>query len=311
MPTLNVTASGFSPTVTNLNGVHSLQVSKRRCMKFAASIGLPLLEAASPTSGHAMALAAYKALAIKCAIDFTGISLNRPPAYRDMDQSEKANISYWIGMTFGAIVADELLNVTCLLHASAFGRMRLARVNPKSRRLADLVGQDPSGDWHVVEAKARQTEPSNATRTNWKKQARTVSKIDGVPPVTRSYSLACVGDTYSAKLVDPPAEEAFGPGSISINFEQSAIIDGYYRPIFDWLTERTSTIERQDIRLVMKLAAFDPVDDEYIFLGLEDQAVDSIRRNELPERLNSLDLADAYIGADGIALVTSHEPEVR
>lgn len=309
MPILSVKVSGFSPPFVKLNGVYPIQVSKRRCIKFAASIGLPLLKAASPTSGHAVALAAYKALAIKCAIDFTGKSLTRPSAYNRMDQSEKANISYWTGMTFGALIADEVLNVSRLVHASAFGRMRLARVNPKSRRLADLVGQDPLGAWHVVEAKARQAEPTDEDRNKWKQQAKTVKNIDGVSPVTCSYSLACIGDTYSAELVDPPTEEQFLP--ISITFEQNAIINGYYKSIFDWLAERTTTIEREGYRLIIKLAGFDPADNEYIFLGLEDQVFNSIRRNELPERLNSADISDAYIGTDGFAVITSYNPEVR
>jgi len=307
MPALNVTASGFSPPFTKLNVVHSIQVSKRRCMKFATSIGLPLLKAASPTSGHAVALANYKAMAIKCAIDFTGTSLTRPSAYKQMDQTEKANISYWTGMTFSALIADELLNVTRLVHASAFDRMRLARVNPKSRRLADLVGQDSSGDWHVVEAKARQDNPSDEKRISWKNQATTVSTIDGIRPVTCSYSLACIGDTYSAELVDPPAEEQFWP--ISINFEQNAIVIGYYKPIVDWLSERSTTIERQGIPLVMRLAGFDPADNEFIFLGLVENVLKAVRHNELTERLNSVDLEDAYIGTDGIAVITSHNPE--
>lgn len=309
MPTLSVKSSGFSPPFTKLNGNHSIQVSKRRCMKFTASIGLPLLKAASPTSGHAVALAAYKQLAIKCAIDFTGTSLTRPLAYKRMDQSEKANISYWIGMTFSALIADELLKVTHLVHASAFGRMRLARVNPISRRLADLVGQDPSGAWHIVEAKARQANPSKDDRNNWKDQAKTVSMIDGIPPVTCSYSLACIGDTYSAELVDPSSEEQFRP--ISINFEKNAIINGYYKPIFDWLSERMTTIERQGIRLVIKLAGFDPADNEFIFLGLEESVLNSVRCNELPKRLNSVDIADAYIGTDGIVVATSLDPEIK
>ena len=309
MPTLSVKVSGFSPPFAKLNGVHPIQVSKRRCIKFAASIGLPLLKVASPTSGHAIALAAYKALAIKCAIDFTGTSLTRPSAYQRMDQSEKANISYWTGMTFSALIADELLNVTRLVHASAFGRMRLVRVNPKSRRLADLVGQDPSGAWHVIEAKARQAKPTDEDRNKWKKQAETVKTIDKCKPVTNSYSLACVGDTYSAELVDPSMEDQ--DFFITIDFEENALIKGYYEPIVYWLSERTTTIKREGMRLIMKLAGFDPADNEFIFLGLEENVLDSIRRNVLPERIYSADISDAYIGTDGIAVITSHRPEVE
>lgn len=109
MPTFEVRAKGFSGSYAGLNITHTVPISKRKCLKFASNIGLPILRAASPTSSHAIALASYKALAIKCAIDFSSSRLCRPSDYQKMDPSEKANISYWTGMTFAAMVADSVL----------------------------------------------------------------------------------------------------------------------------------------------------------------------------------------------------------
>ena len=303
MPTLSIKASGFVDPYKAVNGTRTISVSKRQLMKFAASIGLPILRAASPTTRHAVALAIYKSLAIKCAVDFSSPSICRPSEYEHMDQSEKANISYWTGMTFAALLADECLGVSRLVHATAFGRLRLARVNPRSRRLADLVGQDDAGAWHIVESKARQTGASGAVRADWKTQAQTVATIDGVAPATRSYSFTRVGQAYSTELVDPQSEEQQRP--VEIKFKQSAIIMGYYDPILEWLSEGTATIERGSVRLVMRRTAFDPVDGEFVFLGMTEDVMKKTKCKELPQRQDSKDLTDTYIGSDGLAIITS------
>lgn len=309
MPTLSVEASGFSSTpYTGLNRTHSIKVSKRSCMKFAASIGLPIFSVASRTAGHAVTLATYKKLAIKCAIDFTGGSLTRPSAYTKMEQSEKANISYWIGMVFSALIADELLGISQLIHVGTLKKKRLIRVDPTSRSLADLVGQDSSGNWHVIEAKARQATPSNDDRVKWKTQATTIYTIDKQKPKTQSYALARIGSTYSAELVDPPTSDEQLP--VSIDLEENAMINGYYGPIAEWLSEQPLPAEREGESLVMKMAGFDPADNEYIYLGLTETTQQSIKEHTLPERIKSLDLSDTYIGSDGIVIMTTNQPGV-
>jgi hypothetical protein len=225
-----------------------------------------------------------------------------------MDQSEKANISYWTGMVFAALLADEVLGVPRLIHAAAFGRLRLARVNPKSRRLADLVGQDNAGAWHVIEAKARQAAASQAVRDEWKNQAETVATIDGVPPTTCSYSFTRVGRTYSAELVDPKSEKKRQP--IKIDFAKNAILKGYYATILEWLSEESSTIERGQERLVIKRAAFDPESGEFVFFGMTVKTKDAVSHNELPWRQKSQELKDAYIGSDGLAVATSSKTRI-
>lgn len=310
MPKLSFEASEFKIPYQKLNGFHTFRVSKQRCLKVAQCVGIQIFSAVSPASSHAVALATYKAQAIKCAIDFTGTQLTRPKAYKEMDSSEKANISYWIGMTFSTLIADELLGVARLIHASSFEKRRLARINPKSRSLADLVGQDSTGEWHVFEAKARQAVPTEDDRSRWKKQATTIEKIDGKRPVTKSYSLACVGDKYFAELVDP-SEEYENISPTTIDFEQKAIITGYYGPISDWFSEQSSTIRRGDQRLTAKLAGFNADDNEFIFLGLDSDVIGAVRENMIPDYIQVLELEDTYIGRDGIAVITSRNPELR
>ena len=60
----------------------------------------------------------------------------------------------------------------------------------------------------------------------------------------------------------------------------------------------------------MRMAGFDPADNEQMFLGLEEQAFNSIRLKKLPERMKSVESSDAYIGTDGFAVVTSYNSEI-
>ena len=303
MPTLSVIVSDFTGPYASLNVSRPITVNERRAIKFAISIGLPILRTATPTSGHAVALAAYKSLAMKCAIDFTGPSLRQPRGYSNMDPSEKANISYWTGMAFAALISDQILGVPRLMHAAAFRRAQLARVNPLSRRLADLVGQDTRGAWHVVESKARQRKPTIGIMNRWKAQAQTIATINGSTPATRSYSLALVGGTYSARLVDPLPED--DQHEAHIEFESPAVTKGYYGPLVEWLSDGAHQVRRGDVGLMVKLVAFDPLDNEFLFLGLREDVLDAVQYNEAPPIRKPHDSSDAYIGSDGIAVVTS------
>lgn len=311
MPSLSVAISDFSGTYASLNGKRSIAVSKRKLLKFAMSIGLPLLRAGSRTSTHAIALSTYKSLALKCAIDFTSTNLRRPAPYERMDPSEKGNISYWTGMALAGLVVDECLGVTRLMHAGAFRRLGRLKTNSRSRRLADLVGQDSAGGWHVIESKARQGAPSAATRADWKIQSGTVNKIDGAQPRTRSYSLVNVARTYSVDLVDPARDKAYT--SVDIDFQADAVVKGYYDPVGEWLTEDrgTTTIARERVPLVVRLAGFDPVDGEFLFIGLREDALKVIQHGELPARLESRDLDDTFIGSDGLVIVTSRTQDLE
>lgn len=302
-PCLKVAASGFRAAFSSKNGVHSLQVSKRRCLHAAATIGLQQFHAASPASSHAVALAFYKALAIKCAVDFTQASLMRPSEYEAMDPSEKASISFWLGMTFSGVIANDVLQVPRLLHAAAFSRARLTRANPGSRRLADFVGQDASGDWHVIESKARQQKASATVRDNWKLQATTISSVDGHAPVTHSYVLAQIGETYTAEIVDPEPDEE--TQHTEIEFEKGAVLQVYYGSLLNWLKEQGTSAKRGQHSLRLALAGYDPVEGEAVYLGLTEKAYRAGISGELPKTGEAVESGDMYVGADGVVVFTS------
>ncbi|WP_394793857.1 hypothetical protein [Armatimonas sp.] len=280
-------------------------------MKFAVSVGLPILRVGTQSSEHAVALANYKAMAMKCAIDFTKDDFALPIDYLQLDPTEKVNISFWSGMVFAALVADEYLKVSRLLHAASFKQGgHLTTTGTAGRSLADFVGQDRDGNWHVVEAKTRQGTSSANARAKWKTQAETVDKIQGLTPSSRSYALTNVESLYSVELVDPPASNS---ASTTITFSDlnNAICQGYYGPLYEWLlgTEPMALPESRR-EVVIRLAGYDTTEREYIHIGLTYGTWDSLNRNELPEVVPAQETTDTYIGSDGIIIFTSPNPDL-
>ena len=312
MPTLNTSAFAFTGTLASINGARALNISKRRLMKFAVSVGLPILRVGAPSSQHAVALASYKALAMKCAIDFSRATLGLPAGYRQLDATEKVNISFWSGMVLAALVADEYIKTSRLLHAASFKKAQYLTITAGSgRRLADFVGQDQTGNWHVVEAKARQNSPSPNQESEWKQQAQTVASVQGVVPMSRSYALTNVGSNYSVNLVDPNPSDTI-QRSLTFRDLSVAIIQGYYGSLYEWLsnTDATITVQRGQQEIVTRLAGYEPSEREYLFLGLTKYTMESLQRNQIPERVVAQEFADTYLGSDGIAITTSPTPEL-
>lgn len=304
-PYLKVAASGFHMTFARKNGIHLLQVSKHRCLHAAVTIGLQQFHAAAPASAHAVALALYKALAMKCAVDFTQANLMRPSEYEAMDPSEKGNISFWVGMTFSGIIASDILQVSRLLHAAAFYRAGLVRVNPGSRRLADFVGQDANDDWHVIESKARQQNPSARLRDNWKEQATTISFVDGCSPVTHSYVLAKIDQTYTAEIVDPEPDDE--TQHTKIEFEEGAVLQVYYGSLLSWLKEQGKPVEWGQQKLILALAGYDSVEGKAVYLGLTEDTYRAGISGKILKTGEAVETEDMYVGADGVVVVTSNK----
>jgi len=193
-----------------------------------------------------------------------------------------------------------------------------ATLTPGTHVIADLLGQDHHGGWHVIEAKARQGNVSADDRANWKAQTGTIASVAGASPATRSYCLTRVGDPYTVELVDPPESEVVKGGELVLS--QGAVVDFYYGPFRDWLT--TSVADNAAPRLqidrgaplTVRHAAFDPNTQLYWFAGLRSDVLDAVQAGRTPEqslRGESFSIADGYVRSDGIAIVSSPEPTLE
>jgi len=306
MPKIEVNINSFGGIYSSLNGTKELNLSHRKCLKFATTVGLSSLRLAYSNSVVALAMAAYRAMAVKCCLDFSGSRVTVHADYLDLEASEKANISYWIGMTSAAVLADTYLNVPRLIHATQFRGTRFKRANPASRSLADLLGRDANGGYHVIEAKGRRRVPTPNNRNDWKIQAQTIGMIDGAPPVTRSYCIALIDVMPHIEWNDPPE-----PPSSQVNLfgKKDSFGAGYYKPFHEFLDSAvTHEINRGGRDLLVRAIGLDPQEEEYVFMGLDRSIVKPRTPREDYAAFEEIDSGDIYVGSDGVAIATGRSP---
>lgn len=304
MSTLEVRGRDFLTGFKNLNILHSLHVSELKCLKFASTIGISHFSPAYQRSVTALSLAVYKALALKCAVDFSQPTLRLHAEYSHLESSEKANLSFWLGMTFATIAAAELLQVPRMIHAAH--HHGLVRANPNSRRLADLVGQDSQNRWHVVEAKARQRKASAKDRQDWKQQAQTVGSINGTAVSTQSYCFTQVQSRLESELVDPPGDDET---KLKLKISPTEFSENYYKPFLKFLEPSNSTQTVGGRTARVRVIAYDPVASQYLHIGLDDSVYNRLlKKKSIKRKIEEHDKKDLYIGTDGIAVMTSQGP---
>jgi hypothetical protein len=170
------------------------------------------------------------------------------------------NLAYWIGMTFTAFAADQVLSVPRTIHALQGGH-RITRANPMSRSLADLIGQDAALNWHVFEAKGRQRVPTAPDRAAWKAQARTIATVNGVAVATTSYCVGLLTNPCRIDMVDPPPRRR---QPIDLTLSPNMFRLEYYRPYIEFLRTGASTLNRQGRLFRVRPIAFDPIEGDYI-----------------------------------------------
>lgn len=306
MPTIDLQVSNFTNPYTGLNGSTNPKLTRLKCIKFAKTVGISHFTRAFSRTQTALSLAAYRAMAIRCVLDFGQATLVPHAQYRRLESTEKVNLSYWIGMTFTAFAADHILGVPRTIHALQ-GNQTIRRANPKSKSLADLIGQDAGAGWHVLEAKGRQTAPSAQDRIDWKDQSQTILSINGAAVSTRSYCVGLLKNPCRIELEDPPSNPPRRPVNLTISL--GAFGYEYYRPYIDFLQQGSSVITRQNRKFRVKPIMFDPISQEYIYTGLE-SIYYTLEEDSADFRfkVGAIDEPDFYCGSDGIVVAAHKDP---
>ena len=131
--------------------------------------------------------------------------------FTSLDPSEKASISYRVGMGIAHVLAKELLGAVEVGHLDAARRAGLVNF-ASDRKQPDLVGLDRSAsDVLVIEAKGRSNGGVRHAITQAKVQAENVLEAgtnlgNFGPPLYRIASVADLSKTpLEVRFVDPPA----------------------------------------------------------------------------------------------------------
>jgi hypothetical protein len=278
MSKIKVTVSNFAGKYSKLNRKSELEISRIHLIHYVMSTGMPLFKSWDMSSSiKAKVLAFYKALAICYALDFNDIYLKKNPSY----------LSVWIGVAGTAMVADLVLGVSRLYHASEFKKYGLIKLsNPGTCRLADFVGDDKDNDWHVFESKARQTSVSDEERDKWKSQAQTIGTVHFLRPKTASYCFTRIHDRFcSIDLVDPPLNER-DTNDFDDQDKFSSILR-YYQTLLDILEGSNLNVQFNGDYIRFTLAGFDPVTENYIYIGLHESVYNMIRNHQIPRNVES------------------------
>lgn len=231
--TLTVRASGLPGMTIGTSRDYQIPLTEAAlhwaCQSFGApSYGIDLRR-------EAVMMAAYRASALELCLE-AGVST---PRRRDLgdafDPSEVANVSYWLGMAAGMLVAEWVLGVQYLFHAESF--RRAGYLVPRalhSKRLADLVGWDQAGGVHVIEAKARKIAGGRADKAKWKGQATSVKTLNGIAPTTQSYVVIWGRDGLQGMVDDPPSTDD-DPVDLIVEPGMEGLREAYYAPFRSFL----------------------------------------------------------------------------
>jgi hypothetical protein len=277
-----VEMSGFKGHLAGLNKTHDLA---------ALTLGTPRLLPLVTNPRFAVVKALARSANTFLQLDFSGSSLAIRGGYETLDQSEKTGCSYATGMTAAKVIASELLTTPHLTHAKALEATHtLQRKNPKSKSLADLIGRSKTGDWHVLEAKGRQVLPGSTETDTWKKQAETVSHINGTAVASNSYSVTVIDNPVTAKVVDPEGDNGFG--------------EVYCQAIYDLLSvSNPLPVTVAGRQCVVTPVGLDSEADRVLLVGFDESLLDLATRQSMPS-FDSAEEAYSYFGSDGI-VVTS------
>lgn len=149
--------------------------------------------------------------------------LERSPAYRGLDPSEKGAISFFLGMAFTKWAAGRLMDTPWLLHHDLY----VSNVQKGER--PDFLGYSASGHWNVFESKGRSGAVDENAIAKAKSQVSRILTINGSAPFLRvAAQSAFPNGRHRLVLEDPEADEG-----VEIVLQENEFFRSYYRPLLD------------------------------------------------------------------------------
>lgn len=190
--------------------------------------------------------------------------------FEHTETTEKAGISFRLGMGLAAVTASRVLGVPALAHVSVPGI-------PASGRRADLVGLDATGATHVVEAKARSHGVTAATCADAKAQAAATSAqltALGTTVSTASVSAADLSTSPIQVLLEDPSVDTGGFNSD----DEDRLAREFYTPVRDLL--ETKLPERSGFDSIDMSATGSWLPGAEVWLGLVDEIKERLTAEE-------------------------------
>lgn len=157
--------------------------------------------------------------------------------YEHTETTEKAGISFRLGMAFAAVAASRVLGITVLRH--------IDRRGGGAGRRADLLGFDKQRRWHVVEAKCRTYGVTGALLADAKMQAS--ASATRLAAAGRHVATVCAAlsdlsqPRIGVLLADPPLRRRDeSSGSEPQRFNEDLFLRRHYSPVPELLRLRSA-----------------------------------------------------------------------
>lgn len=180
-------------------------------------------------------------------LDFRNGRFSKTSLYQNLDPSEKAVVSYYLGMTCAKVFSDKRLNTPWLYHVYKINPLTITFHSGDSR--PDLIGEDINGDWIVVEAKGRTNGYCSKTMLSAKKQTLQINKINGKNPILRVAFQSHFNKHLELAVDDPPQPDK---NAKDLNFDKVFAIRQYYEYLVSILIDSNSSRDTKDgpIRII-------------------------------------------------------------
>ena len=304
VPTLHLqySSTGFpSHFGPDLHGQHRLQFGWADLMRAALLVGRPGWAHVFRHGTHSRHEASYKRYLIRANLCETPTGeLIRSGVYEWLDPSEKASVSYFLGLSVASLLSERLLGKYWMVHLDVY-RHLLPPVSITGRRRPDLISLDASSQYVVMECKGRTNSPEQGLAVNAKQQATAVTSIGGHIPVAHVTSVSQFGMGALSAILHDPSREKEEPIEIPVKPEE--VIQDHYRPMLSFLSATDQAERVRANGFDYTIAAFPDTSD---FIGVASELLRSTSiaktANELSQAIEPYSDESQSIGRDGTYL---------
>jgi hypothetical protein len=233
MPRLPYTPEGFGKYLGGaLTGSAEIQFSWEELCRAAVTVGRRSWADVLKFGTYSLLEALWRVAIVRANLVETYDGRLRPSrAYSGLDPSEKAGVSYFLGLALTKLVAEKLFGVPWLLHLDVY-KQQLAPDLAFPEK-PDFVGMDPWLLWIVVESKGRSGGLPKRLLDVAKRQVQSVRRIGGQFPALRIAVATYFSSTgLRARMRDPNTPE---PDAIDIELNPEQLARAYYRPVVEMI----------------------------------------------------------------------------
>ena len=225
MMTVKFEARGFGPEY-QLNGDGYIATTWPELVHAAITVGRRGLRDVLKHGRYSAFEMHYRAAMLLANLQQSQGQLRKSDAYRNLDPSEKAAASYFIGLTSANLMARKLLGIHWLMHLDVYHDLLQPGLLGSGR--PDLVGLDAQHQWHVIEAKGRSNALDGKVVPKAKEQTLKLRTVRGREPILRVASVAHFSrESLSLRLEDPVGQDI---DAVDWDFTENQFLRNYYDP---------------------------------------------------------------------------------